>query len=346
MYPISKNLIYLLSLIGFSSCSYENNHNDIVFPEVIQLECKEVIIKDVYLKYPFRIRSDNEYLYVTDLHPTDYYCHQFEYPSMKYKQGFAKRGSAPNEFLNVENIRVSRKSILWALDADKMNIVGFDQVQLNIPNYTLNLTQQLIRSLDFDIIDDSTFVVPDYTGESRLCFINHRGEIEKKSFTIPIQKKARSTPDIVIAQAWRSFLSYNPKSGVLAMATQLGQVIEIYDIKNDSIINIIHNKQIEPLFVTRGNYAIPIGIMGYSDIHVGAKNIYALFWGHSFTDLKNNKVEKEGGRFIHVFDLHGNPIRKYELDRYITGFCVDEERKKIMALDVNNNQPIIEYTYL
>ncbi len=317
----------------------------IEFPKTIKLFAKEIIIEDIYMKYPYRIRYNNPYLYVLDLHPTEYYCHQIDYTSMKYSQGFAKRSEAPNEFLNVENIRIDKKSAPWILDADKMKIVEYDSLHLETSTSTINLDKKLVRSLDFEILNDSTFIVPDYTGENRLCFINHKGKIVKKSFKIPFKKKERNITNIVIAQAWRSFLSYNPKSGILAMATQLGQVIEIYDITNDSIINIIQNEKLEPQFIVKDNYAIPTGIMGYSDIYVGYKNIYAIFWGHSFNDIKKGKIEKEGGCYIHVFDLHGKPIVKYELDRYITGFYVDENNKAIIALDVNSNRPIIEYPY-
>ena len=33
-----------------------------------------------------------------------------------------------------------------------------------------------------------------------------------------------------LAQAWRSFIDYNPDNGILAMATQLGEAIEIYNL--------------------------------------------------------------------------------------------------------------------
>ena len=35
-----------------------------------------------------------------------------------------------------------------------------------------------------------------------------------------------------LAQAWRSFIDYNPRNGILAVATQLGEVLEIYNLKD------------------------------------------------------------------------------------------------------------------
>ena len=36
------------------------------------------------------------------------------------------------------------------------------------------------------------------------------------------------------AQAWRSFIDYNPRNGILAAVTQLGEVLEIYNLKDST----------------------------------------------------------------------------------------------------------------
>lgn len=347
MARIYRHILSLLLIISIISCDKAKSFRGEIFPETISLSGKEKMITGVYLKYPFRIRLSNSSLYVMDIHPNDYYCHEFGYPSMKFKHSFIKRGQAPNEFLDAENIRIDNKGGLWLLDANRKKIVNFEHGKINSPLKTFQLNEDLIRTLDFDLIDDSTFVVPDYSGLNRICFVNHKGNIVRKSFAIPskfeISKKNASK--IALAQAWRSFLHYNPKNRILAMVTQLGQVLEIYDLKNRRIVNIIRQQGLEPEFIVNGNYAVPTGIMGYSDVYVGQKCIYAIFWGHSFEDIRQGKETKEGGRYIHVFDLKGNPIRQYILDRYITGFHIDEKEKRIIGLDVNSDQPVVEYSF-
>jgi len=347
MFVFSSLAISVTLLFALLSCTASNNTSNLNFPETITVSGKELVIDGVYMRYPFRIGINGSRLFLTDIHATDYYCHHFEYPSMKYLHGFAKRGEAPNEFLDIENIRFDNNSSIWTLDANKMKISNFSLNNPSTePGIEIKLNKELIRTLDFVIFNDSIFIVPDYTGENRLCFINHKGETTKRIFSIPSLESDRSSFGTVKAQAWRSFMNYNPNNGLLAMVTQLGQVIEIYDLKNDSIIKVVNLKNGSPKHIVKGNYAIPTGIMGYSDVYVGKENIYAVFWGYSFDDIRNNKVEKEGGKYIHVFDLLGNPVRQYILDRHITGFYIDEENKRIIALDVNSNQPIIEYSLL
>lgn len=152
----------------------------------------------------------------------------------------------------------------------------------------------------------------------------------------------RSRP--ALAQAWRSFIDYNPKNGVLATATQLGEVLEIYNLKDSTQVVRIgpHN---EPEFKVSQGYGIPVGIMGFSDIQVTDQAIYTVFHGRTFKELSQQPRGKEidGGQYIYVFSLKGEPLMKYVLDRYIYGISVDEERGVITATDVNSDEPIVEF---
>jgi len=279
-------------------------------------------------------------LFVMDLHGSDYYCHQFDYPSMRHKQSFAKLGSGPEEFLDAENIRLTPAGC-WILDANKAKLTYFQLYGADSLIKEYPLDKRLIRSLDFALYNDSLFIVPDYTGTHRFDILGPDMMIRESRGTIPCRERDKTIPDMVYAQAWRGFLDYNPENGLLAIATQLGDVLEIYNIPGDSIVNVIYGKEGEPRFAYSGGYAIPNGIMGYGDIQVGNQFIYALFWGHSFKDIMRNQ-SIEGGNMLRIFDLSGKPVKQYILDRYITGFCVDEKRGIITGVDVNSDQPVVE----
>ena len=151
-----------------------------------------------------------------------------------------------------------------------------------------------------------------------------------------------------LAQAWRSFIDYNPHNGVLVAATQLGEVLEIYNLQN-GFHRVCLGPKGEPEFKLAGGYAIPDGIMGFSDVQVTNEAIYAVFHGHTFKEIMAQHQKEgratDGGQYIYVFNLQGEPLCKYTLDRYITGFHVDERNKTITATDVNNDQPIVEFRF-
>ena len=91
-----------------------------------------------------------------------------------------------------------------------------------------------------------------------------------------------------------------------------------------------------------------MGIMGCSDVHVTERAIYAVFHCRSFKDIaqdaRNGINHLDGGQFIYVFSLAGKPLKKYVLDHYICGIMVDELNGVIYATDVNEDEPILEYS--
>src|SRR5690606_40942561 len=80
------------------------------------------------------------------------------------------------------------------------------------------------------------------------------------------------------------------------MATQLGQVIEIYDLKKERVVERIGLDEGAPRFENRGGYAVPTGIMGYSDVHVGQEHIYTLFWSTSFEEIRKRPEDRKSTR--------------------------------------------------
>jgi len=332
-----NNRIYICYLLFLTACAEENT--GIAFPKTTQLSVANTYNTDVYMRYPYRVRLVDSSIYVMDLHATEHYIHKLSNEtSAKRSSSYGKRGEGSMELLGAENIRIDSAGGLWTLDANRHKLVMWD----SCGQEEINLSPQLIRSLDFAFMDDSTFIVPDYTGDHRICLINRNGDIVKQLFSIP-EKRQSGTSRASLAQAWRSFIDYNPKTGILAVVTQLGQVLEIYNMKEERHIALVNIENGSPKFSEKQNYAIPNGIMGYSDVYVSDDAIYALFWGYSFKDLQRGNVKQEGGNRLQVFDTKGKPLEEYILDRYITGFCIDKTKNRLLALDINSDQPIIEY---
>lgn len=148
-----------------------------------------------------------------------------------------------------------------------------------------------------------------------------------------------------LAQAWRSFIDYNPRNGVLAAVTQLGEVLEIYNLKDSTHVVRI-GPHGEPKFKVAEGYGIPTGIMGFCDVQVADSAIYAVFQGRTFKEIAEASRRgdmTDGGRCIYVFSLMGEPLRKYELDHAIYGITADEWKRSITITDVNEDDPILAY---
>ena len=318
------------------------NNGYVDFPEVRELKAKTIQLDTALFRYPFRVHAWDNKAVVLDLHGTDHYFHAFSYPEFRYLSSFGKKGDAPEEMLSAENFRWSEKG-LWILDANKSELT---ELVFTLSSDTLfcqevvKLDKEILRALDFVIYEDSTFIIPDYTGDNRFCHVSSEGRLLRKFGVIPsANEEALANSRPALAQAWRSFIDYNPRKGVLVAATQLGEVLEIYNLKVGP-----HG---EPEFQVAEGYGIPTGIMGFGDVQVTDNAIYAVFQGKSFKDImesakQGNKLP-DGGQSIYVFSLKGEPLRKYVLDHYVHGIFVDEQRGVITALDVNMDEPIMEF---
>lgn len=72
---------------------------------------------------------------------------------------------------------------VWTLDANKRELtrLGFSSSGDSLlRDEAVILDEDILRPLDFAIYNDTTFIIPDYSGENRLCWLNDDGELVKK----------------------------------------------------------------------------------------------------------------------------------------------------------------------
>lgn len=275
------------------------------FPETFSLQGTPVPVDTALFRYPFRIRVYQDVAVVLDLHGTDHFCHAFTYPDFRYLSSFGKRGEAPQELLSAENIRWAGGA-LWLLDSGRSELVRFS---VSSPDggvarqHSVRLDQELLRVLDFVQPDDTTLLVPDYSGESRFCQVNREGRLVCRCGAIPSSDAdALRNARPALAQAWRSFLDYNPHNDVLAAVTQLGEVLEVSHLRDTTHVVRI-GPHGDPDFQISQGYGIPVGIMGFSDVQVTDRAIYAVFHGRSFRQIAQSVQHgirlPDGGRYIY-----------------------------------------------
>lgn len=132
----------------------------------------------------------------------------------------------------------------------------------------------------------------------------------------------------------------------MAAATQLGEVLELWNLR-DSTHTVLLGPGGEPQFQVRQGYGIPTGIMGFIDVQVADSAVYAIFQGTSFKEIgqsiQQGESLQDGGRYLYVFSLTGAPLCRYILDRHVCGIAVDEKRRILWTTDVNSDEPVVEF---
>lgn len=345
-------LLSMVGIIALHSCrpkewSDESTRVYHHFPQEVSLKGEGYVVEEALMRYPFRIRQEGDYLYILDLHGADHFCHVFSKEEMTTVASFAARGNGPKEVIQAISMEVCAADSIWIFDTNKCEVSRWsyavieDSVTLK---ESVKVESRLSHSAHWTYANDSLFFFTDRSGENRVLKSNARGEIVERIGVIPARKKVDGVRQMTLAQAWKSYINYHPDRQLLAVATQLGDVIEIYNLKEGSS-KTLYGAHGEPQYqVTSDGWAVPVGIMGYSDVQVTDRYIYAVFHGRSFKEIARDPAgTPDGGEYIHVYSHDGEPICRMTLDHAIYGFDVDEETGVIWATDVNTEEQIVKY---
>ena len=347
------SLIVLLVVLALYSCtqtSSNTEHSEITFPMTEELQGRVVSLDSVFFRYPYRLEVRGDRVVIEDLHGPDHYYHLFTYPDFRHLHSFGQRGEGPEEMQTVDDFFWNGQT-LWALDNIKSELVRWelsDSRDKMIRTERIKLDKATFRALDIVPYQNNSFLIPNYSGDTRFCQVDRNGKLIKKWGEIPTERKndLQKYP-YAFGYGWRSFIDYSSNTGTLVAATQFGEVLEIWNVKNNTH-KVLKGKLGEPEFEILPEYAVPAGSVGHNDIQVTDSAIYVIYRGISIKEdmlaHQKGKPLPTGGKTIRVFSLEGELLKEYKLDHSVSGIWVMEEEGKMWALDVNSDEPLVEYS--
>ena len=350
-----KKLISLIILLGaltvyaLTKTSPNTEYPEITFPVTEELQGRVILLDSVFFRYPYRLEVRGDRVVIEDLHGPDYFYHLFTYPDFHYLHSFGQRGEGPEEMQTVDDFRWDGQT-LWALDNIKSELVRWELNDCRdkmVRSERIKLDKATFRALDIVPYQDNSFLIPNYSGDSRFCQVDRNGKLLKKWGEIPTERKddLKKYP-YAFGYGWRSFIDYSSKTGTLVAATQLGEVLEVWNVKKNTH-KVLKGKLGEPEFEILPEYAIPAGAVGHNDIQVTDRAIYVIYRGISINEemiaYQKSKPLLIGGKIVRVFSLEGEPLKEYKLDHSVSGIWVDEQAGRMWALDVNSDEPVVEY---
>jgi hypothetical protein len=163
----------------------------------------------------------------------------------------------------------------------------------------------------------------------------------------PIERKGNNSPTknavVVDGNLFQGRMEIANKK--LYFAHSFVDLISVYNIEDGSnVLNILGpEKNLPPSYVLTDN---GIGVPSkdsknaYGSIRVTTRFIYALYSG-----LQSNDREGYLCSNIYKFDLAGNPIARFELDKDLTDFIIDEENNLIYAVQPFGDTPLVTFDY-
>lgn len=217
-----KLMLCLCGVILLSSCANKEK------TEYLQLKSNCLDIDFSFMRYPYRVDLDSTRMVLFDLASDSLLYHVVSYPDFQYCYSLEKKGGAPMEITLPTPCQI-RDGNLVILDGAKGNLYRYKMDRLLSGNLEKQQKIPVMRTVDFVYKNDSTIIVEDLSGECRL-------------FSIPSDNVKRSAID---GYLWRSFMAYNPALNKLALASQSGDVLEIYNL-TDSLSTVIIGDGGEP----------------------------------------------------------------------------------------------------
>lgn len=334
----------LIIIISVSSCKYDTTRENSMVKQELNSKDFQLPEESVILKYPYRIKKIDSMLLIWDLHGRENFFHVFKLDNKKsdFLFSFGKVGNGPEEFTTCAGMNI-RDSTFSVIETNKAVLYTYPikdlQKRIVKPNRILDLPKELTPIIKFTDMGKAGKIVLDSKGDNRFIILNEKGNIEQKLYKIP-NKENENLAAPILQQLWTSCLDYNPSNGILAIATTLGDVVEIYNLKEKSA-NIKVGKQGEPSIIRRGEQLIISAANGYQDIIVGDNEIYALYSDITLDEIEKNKNAEvqtpSGGNLIYIMDFDGKIKKTFILDRYINGFDIDFEKKIIYGVNSNSN---------
>jgi hypothetical protein len=151
-------------------------------------------------------------------------------------------------------------------------------------------------------------------------------------------------------EANQSFIFLKPSEEKIVTCAKHTDEIKIYDRQTRHRLTIKGPENFAPEFTTMKATTdrfvmvrTPKTRMAFQNGAVTEKYIYLLYSGNLDEQkyVPDSKT-RAAGQFIYVYDWNGNPVKKFNLDRFITGFTVSDDNTVIYATH-NITDPKIIY---
>ena len=345
-----KPTFLILMILFFVSC--KNNPQEV---QQANLQGENLSLdKSILLGSPFKVRISGSFLFILDNKaPNGYFVNIYSYPDLRYIVSAGAHGEGPEELLGAGSLDVDER-FLYLFDISKARLFKYAlddlKEEMNSPKEIIQFPNQLIPVLAY-AKTSAGFMFLQFSPEGG-WFIetNEQGEIMEKKEKMPFYNrnyKALSDPRFIPA-LWQSYLDFDEREKIAVAATQLGEVLEVYSIKKDTILVSVGKGDLPGLLQIPSGFSIG-KVTGFSDVKIADHKIYAVYSGADRKELmeahQKGLTVPNGGNYLLVYNKEGEMTHRYPLDRFVSSIDIDLKKRLIIAIDPNNEEhPLCTFT--
>jgi len=297
-----------------------------------------------FMGYPSRMTSYKGYLFVHDMFGEDGLVNVVDSQGDSVLFSFLKKGGGPDEVVSFGGPDLffqngcdlfgvfdtaTQKYRAYAVDSILVNKaisnpVFESRADLPYPIYQLQKTSHGYIARGF--FTEGKFVLLD----DSLKFVRYAGAYRpQKNTNFPADRHAW-------ANIGRSGMS--PDKNALASILFHAGIVEYYALEADTVTKLWEYVRDELDYELKSSGSVRNkNVEGFLDVDVTDRHVFALYSG----EMKNPEGGTTLGKYVYQFDLKGNLVRIYELDRKVFGLLVEGNRMKTFV--ENPESMIVEY---
>jgi hypothetical protein len=342
---LKSNSILMLGMafLFFTGCKHNDKivlHDDITsfskFPSENNISFKELYEynkgnpKHIYL-------VDSTLIIFNRSRNIDSFFYNYSLKNNQLSKGYLKVGRGPNEAIGAFCAGVINNN-LWAFDLTLQKMFTTNKeiaIANNNPSFnTFKLEKEIY---EIAVLDSSRFLINGMSDSKfKIQEIDNTGKILNQygEFTHIPQKM----PLNVLKEASHSRFLLRPSGGKFAVSYSHTDILEIYDVRKQYKSIAIQgpsNFNIDFKVNKKGKY----NYFEYTNETKKAflagsatdRYIYLIYSGANF----GAKNDWNCGKYIYVYDWNGNPIKKLNLDRRISGLAVSKDDKTMYSYDAD-----------
>lgn len=331
-------------MLFFCCCSNRYNGVEIIsesdFKQTLKLmEERKPVEEILYIRNFF---VQDSFLIVNNSSKKDSIFMIFDINTFKCLSSWGIRGRGPGEYGTFTH--------LLDISANKFQIADFSHFNIqtySIPEFVIVEEQQIVNGRQ----ESGSKEVPQK-------IVTHNGSIYFYSNIIKEElflTKWENNSDPVVVNQFNAFKElYNTPyayMGCLAVNENKNRLVYAYNyIRKFDIMNlqgeIIKTVEIEPAPsapIENGNqFDIENSTICYKDIRASEKSFFLYYVGYSPTQIYFDSLPLTC--YIEEYDWEGNPIRRFGLGRYVSGFDVIKDNSTVVsfiAVDERNEDPLL-----
>lgn len=322
-------------------------------PSAINLQSREKSIESIY---PTEIKQIDDFLFVTDLKSKAGMVIIYDTKSEQVLRTCIPQGEGSHELTAVSSIYKVRDSIFF-FDPQSLRLLGglFDELINNRNYHPVYLRKLLFSDFErplylFPYSSDSIFahVIPGFQG--RFIKLDQHYEPVGRYFApfpeLDFREEEMTKMSLYVKVLGNLFYTTSVSdSNVIIMSYNYVDMIDIFDVHTGNLLKRIigPEQNFPPKYILNQRLQAAPCLecsCGYSNPIITTKGFMVLRLNKLYSDS-----DALTSKFIYYFNWDGALTQTIKLDKDVSQFVIDEQNKKIYAISLDTDYPLLEFNF-